>query len=176
MRTRTLLTILLVLIPSGYLLGFLGDPFLFIAYFFIAFYFCLFFISSILLRLIGKGQRATYIYKVSLFCTLFFLFGGWAISHYFLPHTYNPISLLGNVGIAIFTASLGWTLTRPRNKRILLPINTTFFVFFIILLISLRPRPDSRRLPAGHVRKYSAHMDAEELSSKVALRKNGREW
>jgi hypothetical protein len=127
MKKRTALNSILVATIIGYVItiGITGSPFLFILLFYIALLF------TILLCIINIRNKKHLI--IILGCLCFFFISAWAINHYFLPDKFHPISLLGDVGIGIFTMFLGWNLIKPCKKGIVY-IGTTVFIGFIVFL------------------------------------------
>jgi len=55
-------------------------------------------------------------------CLLIFLCGGWAVNHYWLPHRFHPISLLGDIGMLFLTACLGRVFLRVPLEKIGIPL------------------------------------------------------
>ncbi len=137
----------LLIVPAiFYAMGFIGNPLLFIV--FVTILFVSLFAAILLLatNLIWKflPLNIRQLYRnhesrcklVILVWLIFFLFGGWAINHYFLPDKFHPISLLGDVGILFFMIFVGWNLVKPGKKRKLVP-GTAVFILFIFLLTAV---------------------------------------
>lgn len=142
------ISISLIAVAICYVLGFADCPFLFIFFFPIAllvlFTTILFLITNLIWRLSPQGIKKTYKtqktrFKAAIMTSLVFLFfGGWVINQHYLPELFHPISLLGNVGILIFTLFLAWCLLKPIKKGTLI-IGTLVFTSFIFLLTASAP-------------------------------------
>lgn len=130
MKTRTVLNSLLIVAMIGYVIaiGFTRDLFLFFMFLPIALLFAL---SLCIINI----RNIKNIYIIFSLCFLFLFVGGWTINHYCFPGLFHPISLVGDVGIVIFTAFLGWSLRKPHKRRIL-GIGTVSFILFIGLLMT----------------------------------------
>ena len=132
---------LLILTATGYVIGYTGDPFLFIVVFPPA-------LLTIFLVIISPAANIIWNFlplKIKkmhenhkkrfdaniLFCFTVFFFGGWAINHYYLPENFSIVKLLVNMGILLFSILLGWSLIRPNKKTVLLSRTTTCFLSFL---------------------------------------------
>ncbi len=133
----------LIAVIITYIAGFAGNIFLFLNSVLITILTLLFAVFSCTTTLIWKHtpqntkinykRHKTRLAAITLTCFAFFLFGGWAINHYYLPQLLHPISLLGNVVILSFTIFLQWTLIQSKKKMILFT-GTTIFILFIFSL------------------------------------------
>ncbi|HWP92427.1 MAG TPA: arylsulfotransferase family protein [Thermodesulfobacteriota bacterium] len=142
-----------------YVIGFMNTPFLFILFFAIA-TFCLLITFFLLLtdlfwEILPPDKAGVYgndkwTYRVYILAYLiFFLIAGWTINHYFLPYNkFHPVSLLGNAGILLFSAFLGWNLLKPNGKSIL--IGTASFILFVSLLTIVGSISDKDVVPSSH--------------------------
>lgn len=130
MKIRTVLNSVLTVAMIGYVIsiGMTRDPFLFMMLFPIALLFAIFFC------VINIRNKKNF-YTV-LGCLIFFFAGGWVINHYCFPHPFHPISVLGDVGIVVFTVFLGWSF-RKRHKKGILGVGTASFMLFIVLLMAV---------------------------------------
>jgi arylsulfatase A-like enzyme len=83
---------------------------------------------------IKDEERLLRVLSACLICPAFFLYGGWAINRYWLPHRFHPISLLGDVGILVFTMFLGWILLKANWEKIFGFSRRIAFILVIVLL------------------------------------------
>lgn len=142
------ISISLIAVAICYVLGFADCPFLFILFFPIAllvvFSTFLFLITNLIWWLSPQSIKNTYQtqktrFKAAIMTSLVFIFlGGWIINQRYLPELLHPISLLGNVGILIFTLFLAWCLLKPIKKGNLF-VWTLVFISFIIFLTAFAP-------------------------------------
>ncbi len=136
------LSILAIIVIIFYTLGFMNIPFLFILFLNIVTLLSIFFLLKYLLT----TKKKTHQVLISSF--LFFLLSGWIINRYCLPDMLHPISLLGDIGILIFTLFLGFNLLKINRKRILI-IGSLIFIFFILILMSLTPKKQKSIKPSS---------------------------
>lgn len=104
-------------------------------------------------------------------CFIFFFYGGWAINHYWLPHRFHPISLLGDVIILLFTIFLGWTLIKVRWEIIALVLITPLAILNLGIVadskINISKKPNlilivCETLRADHLSCYGYKRDITE--------------
>ncbi len=136
----------LIAVIITYIAGFAGNIFLFLNFVLITILTLLIAIFSCTTTLIWKHtpQNTKVNYKrpktrltaITLTCFAFFVFGGWAINHYYLPRLFHPISILGNAGVLFFTIFLQWTLIQPKKKLILFTGTIVFILFIFSLNVS----------------------------------------
>lgn len=145
--------LLIVALLIGYIVCFTYEPFIFfplglLTLYFLGFYVIFLFIINFTFNFLSQDTSEKYKEKernkkiVISICCVFFFIGTWGINHYLLPNHLHPISLIGDVGIFLFTIFLMWTLiyTRGKEKRIF--IGTTILILFIFLLIFIYPNND----------------------------------
>ena len=65
------------------------------------------------------NKRALKIVAIGICCLFFFVRGGWAINHYWLPGRFHPISLIADFAILIFTIFLGRILIKIKWEKLL---------------------------------------------------------
>ncbi|UCC38332.1 MAG: hypothetical protein JSV96_10850 [Candidatus Aminicenantes bacterium] len=90
-------------------------------------------ILSKMVKIRIRDKNKIRIILISFFCFIFFLFYGWVINHFFLPHRFSFISLVGNAMILIFTIFLGWSLIRRLRKEIIFVGVALFFISISLL-------------------------------------------
>ncbi len=106
-----------------------------------------FFLSNTLEVRVKDRSRLTRLVSVCALCSFLFLYGGWAINHYWLPHRFHPTSLWADLGILIFTIFLGWILLKLRLYR---PLKTACSLLILLLLLNLGVVLDTRlNVPGG---------------------------
>ncbi len=115
-----------------YIIGFIGNAFLFILFLNVTFLYLLYFITCetcIYLKTKGQVQKAVI---VSL---LFLILVGWMLNHFMLPDKFHPVSVAGNIGIFLFTLFLGWSIWKKSKKSLLITGSVIFVLFIFILTI-----------------------------------------
>ena len=76
------------------------------------------FLLSGAIKIYIVDAKKTKLLLVCIVCFIFFFYGGWTINRHWLPGRFHPISLLGDIGILLFTILLGWVLTKIRWKTL----------------------------------------------------------
>ncbi len=124
------LVILPVLIAILYLIGFIGNAFLFILLLNVSFLYLLYFITSETWSYLKTKSQAQ---KAVVFFLLFSLLVGWSSNHFLFPDKFHPISIAGNAGILLFALFLGWGIWK-KSKKSLVVTGSVIFVLFIFIL------------------------------------------
>lgn len=91
------------------------------------------------IKVTGKVKNKLRIILIWIYCAMFFFYSGWIINHFFLPHRFSPVSLVGDAWILLFTLFLGWGLMSQMGKKIIYAGATVFILgnFFLIVSIEL---------------------------------------
>jgi arylsulfatase A-like enzyme len=103
-------------------------------------------LASSTTRFVRKSSRSDttevadpdYILKLHSSCvvsSIFFVCGGWAINHYWLPSRFHPLSLLGDAGILLAAILLWRLLLRVKWVRLLKTLSGAALVIAILLVI-----------------------------------------
>lgn len=116
------------LLSAGYLISFMGSPFLLIM--FVPLAFLLLFFTTI-----AHFTKMPPAFKV---ISIFILGGilGWGINRYSFPHRFHPISLIGNGVLFFFMLFSCWCSIKPRRKKIIRIGGALFIVIITLLMLS----------------------------------------
>ncbi len=182
--------ILLIVIITGYLLGFMSAPLLSVVFFPIVLFTLLFaillFTTTLIWRFTPQSIKETHkMHKIRLggvilACFIFFFFGGWAINRYCLPGLINPASLLANLLILIFTIFLQWCLITLKKKKILFTGITLFVLcissiaLFMVFKLNSSKQVHSSSIEALKSLPYVAWVPAEKAMDKSGVTKYKR--
>lgn len=113
------------------------------------------FLQKIVKMHIQEKTRAR-VFVAGIFCPVFLFFAAWGVNRYWLPHRLHPLSLLGDVGVLLFTILLGWNIIRPLRKGTLFVGSIVFIMFNSLLMcagsanvssIKISPAQALRSLP-----------------------------
>lgn len=92
-----------------------------------------FYLSNVIEVQIKDKNKAKTMLACIVVCSVFFFYGGWIINRYFLPEKFHPLSILGNLGILVFTIFLGWFLAKVIWENILRRIALALIISLAIL-------------------------------------------
>jgi len=113
--------------------------------------------------------------KIVFFLLIFMLYGGKAINHFCLPGIFHPISLIGDLGIILFTLFMGWVLVRKKEKKLAF-IFKGLAVFIPLILFSAISTNNSTVIieSADTLRSlpYAAWTSIEGSNRKTGVTKN----
>ncbi len=142
MKFNVAMIALLMVVIFTYAIGFTGKPFLFVIFLNVALSAAFFTIYSFIINLIWKllpdkiklrNEKHKKRFSITiLICVVLFLFGGWEINHYYLPGKFSLMSIVGNFMILLFTILIGWSLIKPKKKRIIWTSIIGIVLFFIV--------------------------------------------
>ncbi len=147
MKLKTALGALLAVVVAGYLVGLMGDPFLFVVFFpsasLVSLLVAPFVVFSLLPALVGKvlgpdmGETCethkTLFGALSSASLVFILLWALTVKRYGLSVFSHPVSLIGYGAILLFGAFLSWSLVKHKGKRTLCA-GTAVFIILLSLL------------------------------------------
>lgn len=153
-------SLLIITIIIGCIIGFTYNTVLFLSIALIIFYIVVLFalllrMAKAALRFLPSGTAKNYRnneikFKAAILtCSAFLYLGGWAINHYCLPHKLHPASLLGNIGILLFTIFLGWALLNTKKRKKAIFAAFAAFILFIFALGYAGAKTYSHVAPSG---------------------------
>ncbi|MHC4269784.1 MAG: arylsulfotransferase family protein [Planctomycetota bacterium] len=167
MKLSIVVSTLLILVIISYVMGFIGNPFLFIIFLYIALivaFFVIFLITTSMIwnqlplniKKIHENHKIRF-NTIILSCFIFFVFGGWVINRYYLPEKFSLISLLVDVVFLLLSILLGWSLIKPNKKTILFTgIIATVLFSFIFTFTHIKYYRTPYRTPITHSSKIEA--------------------
>ncbi|MHC4571156.1 MAG: sulfatase [Planctomycetota bacterium] len=100
-------------------------------------------LSNVVEKRVKEKRRLIKYLSVAIICSAFFLYGGWVINHYYLPHKFHPLSLLSDLGILLFTIFLGWILIKVKSDILSKTIGTAkkislaLVIFLLVLNLNI---------------------------------------
>lgn len=150
MKLKTIVSILSITLIMGYILGFIGNPFLFVIYFSVVafggmFLVIFYFAPNLVWKWLPSNTKKVNQYNkkrikvIILVCFIFLFLGGWVINSCCLSELPHLSILIGNAGILFFTIFLGWSLVKLKKDRTI-AASTAVFILFIAFLTFVSPK------------------------------------